>query len=812
MFIGITLVAFLVCALAFAQARKVTNNTKIGVVQVRRAQPGVMKSDGGRDIPWHINYQGYLTDDVGTPINATVNMTFSIWTLSSGGIQMWNEPQTVSVEEGLFNVVLGTSTPIPPAVFDPGESRWLELEVEAQILSPRTEITSVGYAYRAVTADVSWNSWRLENHTLTDLDTIWVNEGQDTSITTAMLVNDAVTSGKILNGTILRADVDAAFKAPYADTADYALAANVGYVDSARVSGNSWMLENNTLADLDTVWVNEGQADAIDSPMILDGGVGTSDLADGSVITLKIQDNAVTSVKIADGAVTNSKVADDAVTSAKILDGTIVRTDAEPAFKAPYADTADYALAASVGYVDSAGVSANSWKLENNTRADLDTVWVNEGQVDAVTSPMILDGSIVRTDAEPAFKAPYADTADYALSAPVAPDGDWTIAGNVLHPSGDYGLTMRSANVLYGTEDSTHVNLGVACTTGTSGQNYQYCTVSGGRNNTASNAWATVGGGRQNNASGGYVTLGGGGWNTASGAYATVGGGEANTANNQHATVGGGNQNRASGARATVSGGNNNNASGFNATVAGGQADTAKAHYGGVLSGYSNLAGDQPEDTAAVVAGGWENSATHKYSFVGGGMSNTASGYFAIVGGGRANTASGFYAAVAGGQSNTASSSYATVGGGYGNVASGDRSAVGGGYGSVASGNVATVAGGYADTVAGDYSFATGRQVRIAAAADYTFAFGRDFTTSTPNAVIFHNSVDTMRVGMGTTSPTATLDVSGSTGYDQIRMRTSYTPTGTADPNGNVGDIAWDDNYIYTKTTAGWKRAALSGW
>ncbi len=30
------------------------------------------------------------------------------------------------------------------------------------------------------------------------------------------------------------------------------------------------------------------------------------------------------------------------------------------------------------------------------------------------------------------------------------------------------------------------------------------------------------------------------------------------------------------------------------------------------------------------------------------------------------------------------------------------------------------------------------------------------------------------------------------------------------DPNGNIGDIAWSNDYFYVKTAAGWKRAALS--
>ncbi|MFZ1947078.1 MAG: hypothetical protein WAW06_05995 [bacterium] len=67
-------------------------------------------------------------------------------------------------------------------------------------------------------------------------------------------------------------------------------------------------------------------------------------------------------------------------------------------------------------------------------------------------------------------------------------------------------------------------------------------------------------------------------------------------------------------------------------------------------------------------------------------------------------------------------------------------------------------------------------------------------------------------VGVGTTTPTAKLDVNGPTGYAQIRMRIAFTPTGTADAHGSVGDVAWDSNYLYVKTAAGWKRTALSTW
>ncbi|RLD43423.1 MAG: hypothetical protein DRI89_04605 [Bacteroidetes bacterium] len=68
---------------------------------------------------------------------------------------------------------------------------------------------------------------------------------------------------------------------------------------------------------------------------------------------------------------------------------------------------------------------------------------------------------------------------------------------------------------------------------------------------------------------------------------------------------------------------------------------------------------------------------------------------------------------------------------------------------------------------------------------------------------------DDGNAGISTSSPTAKLDINSTTGYDQLRMRTSFTPANSADTNGNTGDIAWDESYMYIKTVAGWKRASL---
>jgi len=141
--------------------------------------------------------------------------------------------------------------------------------------------------------------------------------------------------------------------------------------------------------------------------------------------------------------------------------------------------------------------------------------------------------------ADVASHAIYADTADYAYVG--TPDNDWVLEAspaNYLRTYGDYGIARKGA-VLYGSGAYTHVNLGVACTTGTAGSSQNYCTVGGGYSNTASGSSATVGGGGSNTASSSCATVGGGYDNTASGFAATVIGGCGNTAAGDYSIAGG---------------------------------------------------------------------------------------------------------------------------------------------------------------------------------------------------------------------------------------------------------------------------------
>lgn len=83
-------------------------------------------------------------------------------------------------------------------------------------------------------------------------------------------------------------------------------------------------------------------------------------------------------------------------------------------------------------------------------------------------------------------------------------------------------------------------------------------------------------------------------------------------------------------------------------------------------------------------------------------------------------------------------------------------------------------------------------------------------SSATPILTLIDNNTRALGIGV---VPGSQLDILGTNGYAQLRLRTSYTPTSSADTNGNVGDIAWDDNYFYMRVSSGatkWVRSALS--
>ncbi|MEO0137876.1 MAG: hypothetical protein ABIL40_05725 [candidate division WOR-3 bacterium] len=140
----------------------------------------IKKEDmGPLSVPLKLNYQGYLTDNSGNAINDTLTMVFRIFDAQAGGNQLWTSGnQQIIVSSGVFHYILSN---VPLSIFLPGEPRYLELTVEGQILTPRTEVTSAPWSYTATLSDSSAGSQRIGGQTISDLDNRYINNGENAS-------------------------------------------------------------------------------------------------------------------------------------------------------------------------------------------------------------------------------------------------------------------------------------------------------------------------------------------------------------------------------------------------------------------------------------------------------------------------------------------------------------------------------------------------------------------------------------------------------------------------------------------------------
>src|SRR5687768_6965021 len=95
-------------------------------------------------VPRTINYQGYLTTPAGTPVNGSVPMVLSLYSVQTGGTALYSEMQTVSVTNGIFNFLIGSATPLLLAFDVP---YWLGVTVGPDAeMTPRQPLAASAYA------------------------------------------------------------------------------------------------------------------------------------------------------------------------------------------------------------------------------------------------------------------------------------------------------------------------------------------------------------------------------------------------------------------------------------------------------------------------------------------------------------------------------------------------------------------------------------------------------------------------------------------------------------------------------------------
>lgn len=114
----------------------------------------VVPSVASASAPTLINFQGILKDGLGNPVvDGAYIVTFLIYNVPAGGTVLWTEAQGVNTTDGLFNVMLGSSTPIADSVFR-SSSCYLTLQVNGDPeMTPRQQLVSVGYSFRVNSVD-----------------------------------------------------------------------------------------------------------------------------------------------------------------------------------------------------------------------------------------------------------------------------------------------------------------------------------------------------------------------------------------------------------------------------------------------------------------------------------------------------------------------------------------------------------------------------------------------------------------------------------------------------------------------------------
>jgi hypothetical protein len=257
--------------------------------------------------------------------------------------------------------------------------------------------------------------------------------------------------------------------------------------------------------------------------------------------------------------------------------------------------------------------------------------------------------------------------------------------------------------------------------------------------------------------------------------------------------------NEAAGDSAVVSGGFDNSADGRASAVGGGSGNKALGIY-------------------SVIKGGTDNMANATASSVGGGVSDTASGYLSTVAGGGVNVASAEGSTVSGGIYNTATDNYATVGGGNSNSATGYSSTVPGGEGVAANGRFSLASGRrarayhtgcfvWADSTNDNFTSSGPNQFLVRASG------GVGINTDSPSVVLHIDGGNDVSVGSGgyimageTTGRNVTLDDNEIMARDNGGAGVLHINSGS----GNV-DICVGGGMVGVGTTSPSEKLTVSG-
>jgi len=101
-----------------------------------------------------ISYQGVLQNN-GSPVNGPQTMKILIYVSATGGTALYSETQTDTLTNGLFNISIGSVTPLLPTL-DFRKQYYLAVSVNGGAeTSPRSLVSFAPYAFRALISDTA---------------------------------------------------------------------------------------------------------------------------------------------------------------------------------------------------------------------------------------------------------------------------------------------------------------------------------------------------------------------------------------------------------------------------------------------------------------------------------------------------------------------------------------------------------------------------------------------------------------------------------------------------------------------------------
>jgi hypothetical protein len=244
-------------------------------------------------VPRTISYQGVLADAAGNFVEGNHTLTIKFYPTLTGGTAIYTETHpTVAVVRGVFNLIIGSVTPLPEALsFD--RAYFLAVSVDASVeMTPRIPLSAAPYALRAAVADQARSLAPGATGVVTS-----INGAQGA----VRMRGEGSTTVNRNGDTII--------------------------ISSSGGGGGSGIQGVQSPASTLVIANPNGPVASID---IADGAITSAKLADGAVIGGKLADGTVTGAKIADGAVTTAKISDSAVTGAKLRDGSITQQKIAP--------------------------------------------------------------------------------------------------------------------------------------------------------------------------------------------------------------------------------------------------------------------------------------------------------------------------------------------------------------------------------------------------------------------------------------------------------------------------------------------------